>query len=182
MENSWKKVIDNADLKVYEFNNGKERKIVEARLENDKWHIIKKENDVVNEFLVDKNDFENMLKIIFEEKENRKKEIKKHKRVTSSSIKLYRYFKDTNCEKWTISVNNESYSNFMYVYLSDLVVIDVILHMKYKPLEKRILDEIKVVLGLYNEDIEWNVYYYSYADKFFEIRDLDLIEGWNDED
>ncbi|MEM4396816.1 MAG: hypothetical protein QXR30_04135 [Candidatus Woesearchaeota archaeon] len=181
MENSWKKVIDNADLKVYEFSNGKEKKIVEARLENDKWHIIKKENDSVNEFLVDKNDFESMLKMIFEEKTVKNNVAKKHKKE-SNFIKFYRYFKDSNSEKWTISINNESYSNFLYLYVGDLIVVDVILHIKYKPIQKKIFDEIKVVLGIYNEDIEWNVYYYSYNDKFFEIKDIDVLEGWNDED
>ncbi|MEM2115596.1 MAG: hypothetical protein QXD62_03620 [Candidatus Woesearchaeota archaeon] len=179
MKSKWKKVVDAKDLKIFEYVDSRknEKKIVEARLVDGKWHIIKKEKETVNEYLVDEKDFDLFLRKVF------KDEIKiKQNKNTEPVIKFYRLFKDSICEKWVISINNESYSNVAYIYATDLISVDLILHMKYKFLEKKILDELKITLGIYNEDIEFNVYYYSYSQKFFEMNEFNEFERWEDED
>ncbi len=161
----WKKIVDQPELKVYESKiNGKTIRI-EARLENDSWHIIKRSGNDVLEYKVNPDDFKEILNDILGKRQKRK--IKKELK-----IKLYRTFKDNVSEKWIISIDDESYSNFAFVHMnSDIISVDVILHFKYKKYEEYILNELKITLGLHDEDVEYNVYYYTYSNKYFDLLD-----------
>lgn len=164
----WKNIVDKPDIKVFESKNDEKIRI-EARYEDKRWHIIERNlsdpSKYIQEYEVESKDFEDFLKKIMKKSYNHKKE--------HISVKIYRIFKDSFAEKWLISVNDEKYSNFVLVHYDDLVTLDLVLHMKYKPIEQKIIFDVVSSLGLNEDDLEYNIYYYTYSSRYFDMKYYD---------
>ncbi len=168
----WKKIAETNDLISVEKDTPYNYKVrIEARLNKGYWQIFKtyftdKEVAFSEEYTTEtKPDALNIIIALKKEKDLTIPELKIVKKLLDSplKIKVERAFKEYEVEKWQFSVNDDSFMNFATVRYCEYVAIDIVMHEKYRFIERKILEELINVLGLkeFGLEIFKNVYFFN---------------------
>jgi hypothetical protein len=162
----WKKLIDSRELIVIEGNYKGNRIKIEARLnEKNEWSLyeirIRGDNsDLIKEFnFKTRSDVIRTIQRLLSEKNPLKSNVYRR----APRIELKRLFKEELVEKWGFIIANEKISNFIYIIYGESIKADVVIHTKYKSLERFILSVIEEKLSLkdFSDEIIYDVFYYK---------------------
>jgi hypothetical protein len=176
----WKCLIDTKELITYEKLKGNLKVRIEARYSDNLWEIYKTYHSLssslsfVEEY--EAQDRKNALTIISKIKQEVLDEgkIKKIQSLKENiQLKLKRQFKEQNVEKWSFSLGDSDYINFIYIRYANPIEIDIMADEKYKYLENEIIDEINKVLGFdeITHDMIHNVLFFSKKSSYFTCDD-----------
>ncbi|MFH1054324.1 MAG: hypothetical protein V1740_07935 [Candidatus Woesearchaeota archaeon] len=166
----WTKISEQKDLISYKKSANDKTVIIEARFDNDIWKIYKTyqingKNKLVREYNTNSRD--SAMTII--------EDLKKEKDISVRSIidlskkereplnlKLKREYKEYDVEKWSFSINNEKRVNVIIIRYADELIIDFILHEKYRNVERKIIKNIFSTLNLddFIGSVNQNIYYF----------------------
>ncbi|MFP4112331.1 MAG: hypothetical protein ACLFPQ_04490 [Candidatus Woesearchaeota archaeon] len=176
----WKCLVDSEELIAYEKVKSNLMVRIEARLSEKMWEIYKTYHSMTGKLNFteeyEANDRKNAVQIITKIKkeildEDKIKKIQALKK--NLSIKIKRLYKEQNVEKWSFSINDEDYSNFIIVRYSTDIEMDILSDERYKYVETEILDEINKVLGIneFETDIVQNIFFFSKKSAFYTCDD-----------
>lgn len=166
----WKKLADTDEVLVFEkFNYDNKMTVrVEARFLEDGWQIIKRydlgDEDYYEEYFAETFEERNKILVdILEEPDLTPKHIRELRKEQRKKIvmNLERIYKENNVEKWLFSVNGNIMQNFAIVKFNGEIILDIIVNAQYKHLEKKIVKELLISLGLDNERLNYNIYFYT---------------------
>tara|TARA_Y100000310_G_C20588266_1_gene766580 strand:- start:597 stop:1190 length:594 start_codon:yes stop_codon:yes gene_type:complete len=168
----WEKIVDSHDLISYEKDKEDMNIRIEARLNKDNtWSIYKTYFKGDNNNFIDEHkaasisDARKIVEKLLEEKDLSLKEINeiKAKKKKSLDINIKRAFKEDNIEKWNIYFNSSNVG-FLNIKYDDKIMIDLVIDESFRFLEKELLEELNIVLGLteISRDIFFNNYYFAH--------------------
>lgn len=166
----WLKVNEAKDVISYKKADGVKTTIIEARLEDSLWKIyktyqVKGINKLVKEYTAHtKNEALSVIDHLKGEKEISSKKIDKIvQEANSIHLHMHRDYKEYDVEKWNFSVNTDKKINFVIIRYADEVIVDIVLHDKFKGMEKSILNKLFSTLNLdeIGASIIQNVYFFS---------------------
>jgi len=168
----WLKLTDSDDLISFEKETAHLYKVrIEARLVKGFWQIFKtyynaKEVAFVEEYTTEtKPEAVSVINALKRERDLAPAEIKQIKKLLGKKLTLNmeRAFKEYEVEKWYFTINDDKTANFATIRYCEYIGVDIVLHDKYRYLERRILEEIINVLGLqeFGMDINKNVYFFT---------------------
>lgn len=170
----WKKLLDTKDLIAYEksLKNAKIR--LEARLKNNRWRVYKTYNPVVRdidakesisqvkEYIAASRD-EAQLLLNDLQHEDDSVSVKSNLGMKMLKLDMRRCYKEEFVEKWKFTIDDFSEDNFVVARFDAEIKLDVILHERYNPLEKQILEKLISSLGLkeISNRIKYDFYYFK---------------------
>jgi hypothetical protein len=168
----WKKVVESKDLIVLE-KSQKGRKIkIEARKNDESaWEIFKTQikgdaSSLISECIVE--DKKEMKQIL----EKLKKEITSKSSPSKANVRLAlkRKYKEDFVEKWVFFIGKDKIKNIMIVKLDNVIDADLVMHEKYRPVERKILSLIEDQLGLkeLGDIINYEIFYFKKETKIRE--------------
>jgi len=168
---AWKKLDETEDLLSYEKKNEDIKIRIEARLVDGRWTVFKtyfneQGNRFVEEFNVpDRNVLNDFLIDLQKEKDLTVKDIEKIKEMQEKDLKLKvkRDYKEDYVEKWMFGIGKDPTTNFISIRFDNCIRGDIVLHSRYRYLEKKITKNLIEMLGLkeMSESIELNIYYFK---------------------
>ncbi|MBN1386027.1 hypothetical protein JW968_03560 [Candidatus Woesearchaeota archaeon] len=146
---TWKKISDSGDLKIFEKSSSRLNIRIEARLTDRGWEIYKNYNDGENNKLIEEYAVENekeldeLMESLKRDRDLSEKDIDVINRLKKAEHKFAfkRLYKGNDSEKWSIVVNGGN-ENFVLVKYGENLVIDLLLHEKYRFIAERFMDEI----------------------------------------
>jgi hypothetical protein len=168
----WRKLTETDDLISLEKQSSFNYRIrIEARYSKSVWQIFKtyfndREVSFVEEYSTEtKPEAMSVIRALQKERDLSPGEIKQIKKILGKrlTLKIERAFKEYEVEKWNFSINEDKMVNFATVRYSEKIQIDIIMHEKYRYLERKILEEIVNVLGLreFGMEIDKFVYFFN---------------------
>ncbi|MBI2547811.1 hypothetical protein HYW21_00515 [Candidatus Woesearchaeota archaeon] len=168
----WKKIAHTTEFMSYEHEQGQVRVYIEARQDETKrWTIFKtyrtaQTTSCSEEYSAEsKEDAEALIQRLMKEKVPSAEQINELQKLSHQRylIKAFRAYKEPESEKWFFTVDQEKIPNILIVRYADRIEIDIVMHEKYKPLEKKILREITDILGTDDMGFEvvQDIYYYD---------------------
>ncbi len=168
----WKKLTETEDLLSIEKETPyKSRVRIEARCSKGYWQVFKtyfneREVSFTEEYTTEtKPEAMNIITVLKKEKDLMPSEIKYIKKILRKklSLKIERVYKEYEVEKWNFSVNDDSAVNFATIRYCEHIDIDIVMHEKYRFIERKVLEELINVLGLkeFGLDINKNVYFFT---------------------
>ncbi len=168
----WRKLSETDDLISLEKDTSFNYKVrIEARNNKSVWQIFKtyfnnREVAFVEEYTTEtKPEAMSVIRGLQRERDLSPSEIKQIKQMMGKklTLKIERAFKEYEVEKWHFSINEEKMINFANVRYCEHIEIDIVMHEKYRHIERRILEEIINVLGLkeFGMEIIKHVYFFN---------------------
>lgn len=172
LKQQWKPVVDSVDLISFETLSQDLTVRIEARKKEDHtWTIFKTYLDQAllayteEYYAKTRDEAQRIITFLQKEKLLTKREVQDRslQRARKVSLSLKRQFKDYNVEKWHFAVNNSSYENILYIRDADVIEVNILMAERYRSIEKQILTELQVILGLdtMEFDMKQEVYYYT---------------------
>jgi hypothetical protein len=169
---TWQKLSETDDLISIEKETSYNYKIrIEGRLNKSTWQIFKtyftnQEVSFVEEYTTEtRPEALNIISALKKERDLMPSEIKNIKKLLGEklALKMERAYKEYEVEKWNFSINDEKMVNFATIRYCEYINVDIVLHEKYRYLERKIIEEVVNVLGLkeFGLDICKNVYFFS---------------------
>lgn len=168
----WKTIANTAEFMSYEHEQGQVKIYIEARQDESKqWNIFKtyrtgQTSSCSEEYSAEnKEDAEVLIERLMNEKIPSAEQINQLQKLSHQRylIKAFRAYKEPESEKWFFTVEQEKNPNMLIVRYADRIEIDIVMHEKYKSLEKKILYEINDILGIdeMGFEIVQDIYYYN---------------------
>ena len=175
MKDMWKKIIDSRDVIGYERESNELKTRIEARLnKDDSWAIFLTYFDgkgvsYTEEYnCTTQKDALDLITTLKNKRVKSKKELQQLKQSSNSSekklkIEVKREFRDYNVEKWIFSIEDGIFNNTVYIREADFIDVDIIINIKYKSYEDKIINYLIKNLGLedYGAVIRENLFYYN---------------------
>jgi len=164
----WVKVAEDKGVISYRKRLKGRTIIIEARFEDDLWHVykacqIKGSNKVVKEYKAE--DRKEVLSLI--EKLKNEKDVPAKSQIVkgnSSQVKVHlkRAYKEYDVEKWFFTINNDTKINSVILRYAEDIVIDMIVHEFYKGIEDSVFKRICKTLNLeeIGASIDVNIYFF----------------------
>ena len=164
----WKKITESQDLISYKKDKSDKQIVIEARMMDGRWEIYKTYqygmNRLVQEYTADdKSDALHLIETLKKEKDLSNDEIEHIRKFESQNIKinLERAYKEYDVEKWLFSINDEPKDNFIIVRFAEEIEADVVMHERYRRLERKILEKLQQSLKLEDELLRQSVFFYK---------------------
>ncbi|NQV09333.1 hypothetical protein HQ529_05780 [Candidatus Woesearchaeota archaeon] len=166
----WKKLSDSNDIISYEKNKRGLRVRIEARLNENSWHIYKtyfnnrKVNFVEEYNTSSKKEAKRMINSLTKESDLTSSEIRTLKKLSGKKldINIKRAYKEYDVEKWYFSLTDEI-QNFITVRFGEDVDVDIVMHEHYRFMRDNIINDLVSTLGLdkFNMPINQRVYFFN---------------------
>ena len=164
----WVKVAEDKEVISYRKKMRDRTIIIEARFEDDFWHVYKTQqmkgsNKIVHEYKAE--DREEVIALINQLKKEKSAKENKPVRISARSVKIHihRSYKEYDVEKWLFSINNDIRLNAAIIRYADEIVIDLLIHESFRDIEKLILKRLFKILNLdeFSSSIQQNIYFFS---------------------
>lgn len=160
----WKKIAESKELIILEKEQKDYKFKIEARKTEDlSWEVFKTKvkgeaSHLLSEYtLGDMSEVKNLI-------EKLKKEDSPNAGIAKKnvSLSLKREYKEEFVEKWFFNIGKDKFKNFIVVKFDETISADIVLHEKYKPIEKSVLSQLEEKLGLNEiaEDSNFSLYYF----------------------
>ena len=167
----WRKLSETDDLISLEKDTSFNYKVrIEARNNKSVWQIFKtyfnnREVAFVEEYTTEtKPEAMSVIRGLQRERDLSPSEIKQIKQMMGKklTLKIERAFKEYEVEKWHFSINEEKMINFANVRYCEHIEIDIVMHEKYRHVEKEIISQIEEKLGLneLGDSVSYDIYYF----------------------
>ncbi len=152
----WKLLVNSQEIISFEKRKRNLNIRIEARKNSrNRWEVFKTYNyknhyNVVKEYkTVNRNDAERLVHQLKEERDLSVPEIMRIKEMEAQPLNLdmKRVYKEYEVEKWEFTLFKHDERNVVIVRFADALMLDLVLHMRYKNVAERVVKEIVKMLG-----------------------------------